>query len=64
MKTSEELGLTRYLECDGCALRILYVYDHGTREVLQSLRRVVWAHGIETLVFLEPRDEGEGDCNG
>jgi hypothetical protein len=54
----ERVGLTCYLACDGYALRILYVYDHGIREVLRSLRRVVLAHGTETLVFLEPRDEG------
>ena len=54
------LGLTCSLECDECALRILYVYDRDTHEVLRNLRRVVSARGIETLVFLGPRDEGEG----
>jgi hypothetical protein len=53
-KITKELRLTCYLGCDGCVLRILYVYDHDTREVLQSPRRVVWGRGIETLVFLEP----------
>jgi hypothetical protein len=53
-----EGGLTCYLECDGYALRTLYVYDRDIHEVLQSLRHVVWVRGTEILVVLEPRDKG------
>jgi hypothetical protein len=52
--------LTCYLECDGYALRTLYVYDHDIHEVLQSLRHVAWVRGTEILVVLAPRDKGKG----